>query len=161
LKIMAVGETTVTLVGSVASELTRRTSNGHDVVSFWVRSTERRRDRHSGDWIDGRHLSVKVTCWRKLAEAVHCSLTQGDPVIVTGRLYTGGAGEGEQSRPVPELEASAVGPNLNRCTAVVQRVRRPRPIERPEFRAWRPLPGPRPVGVENALVGEGAAVSAA
>jgi single-strand DNA-binding protein len=158
---MAVGETTVTLVGSVASELTRTTSNGHDLVSFWVRSTERRRDRESGDWIDGRHLSVKVTCWRKLAEAVHSSLTKGDPVIVTGRMFTGGASDGEQSRPVPELEASAVGPNLNRCTAVVQRVRRPRPIERPEFRAWRPLPGPRPAAEENALVGEGAGISAA
>jgi single-strand DNA-binding protein len=153
---MAVGETTVTLVGSVASELTRSTSNGHDVVSFWVRSTEKRRDRETGEWVDGRHLSVKVTCWRKLAEAVYSSLTKGDPVIVTGRMFTGGAGDGPQSRPLPELEASAVGPNLNRCTAVVQRIRRPRPIERAEFSSWRPLPGPAPA--ENALVGEGVVV---
>jgi single-strand DNA-binding protein len=158
---MAVGETTVTMVGTVAGELMRRTTKGHDVVSFWLKSSERRRDKESGEWVEGRHLSVRVTCWRKLAESVLTSLNKGDPVIVTGRMYTGE----EESRAIPELEASAVGPNLNLCTAALQRTRRPRAVERPEFLAWRPMPRPgaraEPVAQENALVSEAPSRSAA
>jgi single-strand DNA-binding protein len=162
---MAVGETTVTMVGTVASELMRRTTKGHDVVSFWLKSSERRRDKESGEWVEGRHLSVRVTCWRKLAESVLTSLNKGDPVIVTGRMYTGEEESGGQPRAVPELEASAVGPNLNLCTAALQRTRRPRAVERPEFMAWRRMPRPEaraePPAQENALVSEAPSRSAA
>jgi single-strand DNA-binding protein len=158
---MAVGETTVTMVGNVVSELIRRTENGHDVVSFWLRSSERRRDKESGEWVDGRHLSVRVTCWRKLAESVLASLGKGDPVIVTGRMYSGGDAAGGQPLAIPELEASAVGPNLNRCTVTLQRLRRPRAVERPEFLAWRPMRRQEPTTPANALVSEVEAQSAA
>jgi single-strand DNA-binding protein len=158
---MAVGETTVTMVGTVASELMRRSTKGHNVVSFWLKSSERRRDKESGEWVEGRHLSVRVTCWRKLAESVLTSLNKGDPVIVTGRMYTGE----EEARAIPELEASAVGPNLNLCTAALQRTRRPRAVERPEFLAWRPMSRsesrPEPAAQENALVSEAPSRSAA
>jgi single-strand DNA-binding protein len=149
---MAVGETTVTLVGNVVSELTQRTMNGHEVVSFWMRSSERRRDKESGAWVDGRHLSVKVTCWRNLAESVRVSIGKGDPVIVTGRMFSSDYEAEGQPRSIPELEASAVGPNLGRCTATVQRMRRPRAVERPEFLGWQPKPGPGPARAANALV---------
>jgi single-strand DNA-binding protein len=162
---MAVGETTVTMVGTVASELARRTTKGHDVVSFWLKSSERRRDKESGEWVEGRHLSVRVTCWRKLAESVLTSLNKGDPVIVTGRMYTGEDETGGQFRAIPELEASAVGPNLNLCTAALQRTRRARAVERPEFLAWRPISRPEvrsePEAEENALVSEAPSRSAA
>jgi single-stranded DNA-binding protein len=49
-----------------------------------VGCSERRRDKESGEWVDGRHLSVSVTRWRTLAESVLASLSKGDPVIVTG-----------------------------------------------------------------------------
>ncbi|SFB26240.1 single-strand DNA-binding protein [Amycolatopsis marina] len=116
------GETVVTVIGTVVSELSRRElSSGVSVTSFWMRSTERRRDSGSGAWVDGRQLAVRVSCWRALAESVHGSLGKGDPVIVTGRLYTGDAEVGGQSRAVPELEAFAMGPNLSRCSALVRR----------------------------------------
>ena len=119
---MAIGETVVTVIGTVVSELSRRKlSGGVSVTSFWMRSTERRRDRDSGAWVDGRQLAVKVSCWRALAESVHGSLGKGDPVIVTGRLYTGEAEVAGQQRAVPELEAFAVGSNLSRCSALVRR----------------------------------------
>lgn len=128
---MAVGETVVTMVGNVLSEVTRRTvSDGVSVVNFWLRSNERRRDRETGEWVDGRHLSVKVSCWRRLAEGVHLSLSKGDPVIVTGRLFTNEYEVDGQQRSVPELEAFAVGPNLTLCTALVQRGRRAAPAMR-------------------------------
>jgi single-strand DNA-binding protein len=128
---MAIGETVVTVIGTVVSELTRRTlSGGVTVTSFWMRSTERRRERESGAWVDGRKLAVKVSCWRALAESVHGSLGKGDPVIVTGRLYTGDAEVGGQPRAVPELEAFAVGPNLSRCSALVRRPTQPTGVYR-------------------------------
>lgn len=119
---MAIGETTVTVVGNVCSELTRRTvSEGVEVVSFWLRSNERRYDKDTGTWGDGRHFAVRVSCWRKLAVGAFQSLSKGDPVIVSGRLHTSEYGSAGQVRSMPELEAVAVGPNLQWCTASVQR----------------------------------------
>lgn len=119
---MAIGETLVTMVGTVLSEVTTRTvRNGHQVVNFWLRSTERRRDRETQEWVDGRSLTVRVACWRRLGEGVVASLGKGDPVIVTGRLYTSEFVVDGQARATTELEAHAIGPNLNRCTAVVRR----------------------------------------
>jgi single-strand DNA-binding protein len=45
------------------------------------------------------------------------------PVIVTGRMFSSDYDVDGQPRSVPELEASVVGPDLNRCTAMVQRTR--------------------------------------
>ena len=68
---MAVGETKVTLVGTVLSDLSTRKvgDGGHDVVNFWVRSNERRRDKETSEWVDGRQLTVRVTCWRQAGRA--------------------------------------------------------------------------------------------
>lgn len=122
---MAVGETLVTVVGNVCGELTRRVvGEGVEVVSFWMRSNERRFDKDEGQWRDWRHFSVRVTCWRKLAGAVHRSLSNGDPVIATGRLHISEYEQAGQPRSVPELDAVAVGPNLSWCTAVVERRRK-------------------------------------
>ncbi|ASR35011.1 single-stranded DNA-binding protein [Prauserella marina] len=119
---MAIGETTVTVVGNVSSELARRTtSGGDDVLSFWLRSNERRFDKDEGRWCDGRQLSLKVTCWRRMAATVGASLAKGDPVIVTGRLSTNRFEAEGQQRSIPELEATAIGPNLSWCTASVRR----------------------------------------
>ncbi|WP_370947700.1 single-stranded DNA-binding protein [Amycolatopsis sp. cg5] len=155
---MAIGETTVTVVGNVVSDLVRQTRDGRDVVSFWMRSKERRRDRESGLWVDGRTLSVRVVCWRRLGESVFSSISRGDPVIVTGRMSNGGAGDGGEPSAIPELEASVVAPDLNRCTAVLTRRTPPRPAEQPEFLDWRPAAAPRK---ENPLVRMGTRVTAA
>jgi single-strand DNA-binding protein len=122
---MALGETTTSVVGTVVSDLMSRTLSGNvDVVSFWMRSNERRRDRGSGEWIDGRHFSVKVTCWRKLAVSTRLSLKKGDPVIVSGRLHSSDYESEGKLRSITELEALALGPNLARCTASVTRADR-------------------------------------
>ncbi|WP_199430088.1 single-stranded DNA-binding protein [Qaidamihabitans albus] len=122
---MAIGETLVTVVGNVSSDVSQRTvANGDEVVSFWVRSNERRFDKESERWRDGRGLSVRVTCWRRMAATVGASLSNGDPVIVSGRLYTSRFESDGQPRVVSELEALAIGPNLSWCTATVRRLTR-------------------------------------
>lgn len=122
---MAIGETVLTVVGNVSSDLTRRTTaSGDEVVGFWLRSNERRYDKETGQWRDGRSLAVRVTCWRRLAGTVGESLGKGDPVIVTGRLHTSEYVADGQPRSVPELEALAIGPNLAWCTATVRRAAR-------------------------------------
>jgi len=121
---MAVGETPVTVVGTVCSDLEVRQvgERRHEMVMFWLRSNERRYDRERETWVDGRHCLVRVKCWRRLAAGVRASVRRGDPVIVSGRLRTSGAGNGGQARAVPEVEALAVGPNLSRCVAPAQGV---------------------------------------
>lgn len=126
---MALNETTVTVIGTILGDVVLSRDGGDDVVAFWLRSTERRFDKTSRTYVDGRRLSVRVKCKRRLAAGVQSALHRGDPVIVTGRLSTcehlGGNGE---ALAVPEVEAFAVGPNLAACAAVVHRARRREPV---------------------------------
>jgi single-strand DNA-binding protein len=107
----------VTIVGNVltAPEWRRVGSTNALVANFKVASTTRRYDRDNGRWVDGPSLRVRVNCWRRLAEGVAGSVMVGDPVIVTGNLYTRDwlADDG-QRRLSYELEASAVGHDLSR-----------------------------------------------
>jgi len=82
-------ETNLVIVGNVLTAPEwRRTAKGTLVTHFRVASTARRLDRETGRWADGDSLRVRVTCWRRLAEGVASSVMVGDPVIVTGRMYT-------------------------------------------------------------------------
>jgi single-strand DNA-binding protein len=118
-------ETNMTIVGNVISDpRQRRTAEGTKVVSFRMASNERRYDKAADQWVDGDHLYVTVTCWRRLAAGVAASLVKGDPVMVRGRLYTRDYEVEGQRRYSTEVEAASVGPDLARCTADVQRPRR-------------------------------------
>ena len=118
-------ETVVTVVGNVVAAVDRRRlADGTAVANFRVVSTQRRYDRSAGGWVDGDKLYIDVTCWRELAENVAASLTKGDPVVVTGRLYTRSFEHDGRRRWTVTLEAQNVGPDLGRCTAVVSRTRR-------------------------------------
>jgi single-strand DNA-binding protein len=89
-----------------------------------VACTERRYDRGAESWVDAGKLYASVTCWRRLAENVHASFVTGDPIIVYGRLHTREFEKDGQLRSVTEVEASAVGPDLTRCTAALTRTKR-------------------------------------
>ena len=123
---MAIGETTVTVVGNISSDVFVKDTHSGSVAAFWLRSNERRYDKDSGEWCNGRSLAVRVSCWRRLAENVRDSLGKGDPVVVSGRLYTTEFVTDGQTRTVTELDAQAVGPNLSWCTSSVQRHSRDR-----------------------------------
>jgi single-strand DNA-binding protein len=110
-------DTYVTIVGNVLSspECRRTVRTGALVTNFRVASTSRRFDRATDSWIDGDSLRVKVACWRRLGEHVSTSVSQGDPVIVTGRLYTREyETEAGERRVSYELDAVAVGHDLAR-----------------------------------------------
>ncbi|WP_433613870.1 single-stranded DNA-binding protein [Dactylosporangium sp. CA-139114] len=119
-------ETMVTVVGNVlnAPDCRRLVDNQTLVTSFKVASTSRRLDRADGRWIDGDSLRVRVNCWRQLAENVARSVQVGDPVIVTGRLYSRDWETEDHVRRVSyELDAQAVGHDLSRGRARFARIR--------------------------------------
>ena len=120
-------ETPVTIVGTVVRDLRGRRvgDDGATVVNLRIAANERRFDKETGQWGDGDSLYITVTCWRRLAENVLASLVKGDPVVVTGKLRTRDfEGKDGESRSVTEMEASAVGADLARCTTTVRRNRR-------------------------------------
>ncbi|WP_245717611.1 single-stranded DNA-binding protein [Nocardia jejuensis] len=98
------------------------------MLSFRMASNTRRFDQARGDWVDGGTLYLTVTCWRKLVEGVEASLQRGDPILAYGQLrsneYTSRDGT---ERTDLEMRAIAVGPDLGRCTASVQRKQFARP----------------------------------
>ncbi|WP_188316401.1 single-stranded DNA-binding protein [Solihabitans fulvus] len=122
---MGVNETITTIVGTVISKVNeRQTTDGVNLARFRVRSTERRYDNQTGQWGDGEQLFVNVTCWKRLADGVVASLAMGDPVVVTGRLYTRSYEAEGQAKFSVELTAVSVGPDLTRCVATLARNRR-------------------------------------
>lgn len=121
---MAVGETTLSMHGTICGDLVRREfGDGTEVVSFLVISNERRFDKQIGDWVDGRKFSVRVKCWRRLATNVYASLQKGDQVMVSGRLRSTEFDEDGKTRYGLELDAFAVGPNLKNAVAHVRKIR--------------------------------------
>ena len=118
-------ETSVTVVGNIASDVTAKQvgAEGHVVVSFRVASSERRWDRASESWVDGDRFSARVSCWRRLGDHVLASLRKGDPVVARGRVSVREYEVGGERRYSTELTASAVGPDLGRVGALLTRTR--------------------------------------
>lgn len=116
----------VTVTGNVAGEvISRRVGvEEHLLVTFRVASSERRWDKASESWVDGDRFTASVNCWRRLAQGAQSSLVKGDPVVVTGRLSVREYETEGVRRYMTEIAATAVGPDLSRCTADVRR-RRP------------------------------------
>ncbi len=123
-------ETTVTIVGRVVNKpVFKQTANDVEIAKFRMASNERRYDRETAGWVDGDSLYVSVTCWRRLAFGVHACLDKGDPVVVTGRLYTREFEVEGQRRSMTELEAVSIGPDLSRCTVKMHRRRDNQPVD--------------------------------
>jgi single-strand DNA-binding protein len=119
-------ETPVTVVGTLVTDMRPRRvgPDGALVLNFRVACNERRFDSASESWVDGESLYLSASCWRRLAENA-ASLVKGDPVIVRGKLRTREwTTEQGERRSVVELEATAIGPDLARCTATVHKQRR-------------------------------------
>lgn len=100
------------------------TSGGAVRARFRVASTERRYDAPTATWQDGESVFIQVTCWRRLAQNVGNSLDKGDRVIVSGRLRQWTAESDGVRRTVHEIEADAVGPDLQRAVVAMSRPRR-------------------------------------
>lgn len=127
-------EITMSVIGNVVNEVEMRfTKSGEPVASFRVASSTRRFDKASGRWIDGDTHYFTVSCWRGLAHNVVSTLQKGMPVMVVGRLRSR-----EVERPCKEhshvvryfdIDATSVGPDLAKGTAVFTRVKRDSVVE--------------------------------
>ncbi|MCS7476180.1 single-stranded DNA-binding protein [Umezawaea endophytica] len=116
--------TAITVVGVVASEVTHRElALGYSRATFRVLSVERRYDAEKKDFVDGDKLFLNVTCWRRLADEVGKALAKGDSVIVTGKLRNRDYELDGERRKVSEIEAVAVGANLQWGRVVVEHSR--------------------------------------
>ncbi|MFE6994870.1 single-stranded DNA-binding protein [Microbacterium sp. NPDC057659] len=104
---------TVTIIGNVASDPLRNTTNrGDAVIRFRLASPHRWLDRSTGAWNEGDPNWYDVSAFRQLAENVRASLHTGDPVIVTGRLKVRRWEANGKSGTSVEIEADAIGHNL-------------------------------------------------
>ena len=118
-------ETEVTVVGNVVNSPQRsRLPSGDSVTNFRMASTSRRFDRATQAWTDHRTFFVDVECWGDLGGNVSHTLSKGDPVIVTGELYTHEWDSDQGRRSRPQVRAEAVGPDLARGTAEFRRTAR-------------------------------------
>jgi single-strand DNA-binding protein len=117
--------TNITITGNVVDDVALKTSeNGVSWLSFRVASTERRFDRQSGEWTDGKKFFASVVFFRDAAENVAASLHKGDPIVVTGRISSRQYVKDETSRVVYEVDADAIGHDLTRGVASFERRKR-------------------------------------
>ena len=114
-------ETPLTVVGNIVNDPKRRTVGDQEVIKFRVASNSRRRAA-DGSWEPGNSLFVTVNCWGRLVAGVGASLGKGSPVIVVGHVYTSEYEDRDgNQRSTLEMRATAVGPDLSRCIARVEK----------------------------------------
>lgn len=114
-------ETPLTLIGNIVNDPVRRRAGEHELITFRVATNSRRRTA-DGTWETGNSLFVTVTCWDRLVPGVGASLSKGLPVIVVGDVFTSEYEDKEGvRRSSMEMRARAVGPDLARCAARVER----------------------------------------
>lgn len=117
--------TSITIVGNVVDEVVNTPTNaGLSRVSFRVANTQRRRDRETGQWVDGHKLFVNVTFWREFAENVATSLKKGDPVVVSGKIFSRQYVRDENNHVSYEIEPESIGHDLARGTSAFTKRRR-------------------------------------
>ncbi len=119
-------ETTVTLQGWVGTPVTSRVAGDSLVASFRVAATPRRYQRKTETWVDGPTQWYGVSAWRALGENCLQSVRRGDPVVVHGRLSvnTWTNRDGVEVSTL-EVEATHVGHDLSKGTAVFSRTPKP------------------------------------
>lgn len=117
-------ETPFTVVGTIITDPILRRVGDQEVYKFRVASNSRRRTT-DGNWEPGNSLYVSVNCWgKRLVKGVGGSLKKGDPVIVVGNVHTNEYDDRDGVRRSSlEVRATAVGPDLARSVATVDRLK--------------------------------------
>ncbi|MCX7522189.1 single-stranded DNA-binding protein [Microbacterium sp. STN6] len=105
---------TVTVTGVVASDVSLTVAGeGLHIARFRLASTQRRRNKSSGEWEDGPTNWYGVSAFRRLADNSATSLVKGERVVVTGRLRVREwETEGRKGTAI-EIDADAIGHDLN------------------------------------------------
>ncbi|MFF1353783.1 single-stranded DNA-binding protein [Streptomyces sp. NPDC058297] len=124
-------ETTVTVVGNVATTPVYRELPKGPVSRFRLAATARRFDRVRNEWVDGHTNFFTVWAWGALGTNVQGSLSIGEPVLVQGRLRVRDEERGGQHWTSADIQASTVGHDLSRGTTAFRR-NRGRPGRQPD-----------------------------
>jgi single-strand DNA-binding protein len=113
---------TITLTGLVATAPKHIvTSEGLQITSFRLASTQRRFDRAEGKWVDAETNWYTITAFRHLAANVIGSVLKGQRIIVIGALRIRDWDAGERSGTTVEVDADAIGHDLGYGTAAFTR----------------------------------------
>jgi single-strand DNA-binding protein len=113
---------TITLTGLVATEPKHvTTGEGLPITSFRLASSLRRFDRKTNTWVDAGTNWYTVSAFRRLAMGAAASISKGDRVIVTGRLRLRDWTSAEKTGMSIEVDADALGHDLNWGTAKYMR----------------------------------------
>lgn len=113
---------TITLTGLVATEPKHLTTGeGLPITSFRLASSLRRFDRKTNVWVDAGTNWYTVSAFRRLALGAAASISKGDRVIVTGRLRLRDWTSADKTGKSIEVDADALGHDLNWGTAKYMR----------------------------------------
>ncbi|MFI9118799.1 single-stranded DNA-binding protein [Streptomyces bikiniensis] len=148
-------DTTVTLVGNVATAVEYRETATGGVARFRFAVTARRWDRERGLWSDGNTSFYTVSAWRSLGANLAASVSVGEPLVVHGRLRVREDERDGQRKTFVDVDALAVGHDLTRGTAAFRRAARTEPRARTDGQPYAgtgtgtgagPVLGPAPEG---------------
>ncbi|MEU8619440.1 single-stranded DNA-binding protein [Streptomyces sp. NPDC048623] len=117
-------ETTVTLVGNVATNVEYRETGSGGVARFRFAVTARRWDRERAMWTDGATSFYTVSAWRALGVNLAASVSVGEPLVVHGRLKVREEDVDGRRKTFVDVVAVAVGHDLTRGTAAFRRATR-------------------------------------
>ena len=114
-----------TVIGNAVTDVSLRvTSSGTSVASFRIASNSRRFDKSTSSWIDQEPSYLSITAWSQLAENVALSVHKGQPLVVTGKLKVRKWQDAVKSGTNVEIDAIAIGHDLNRGTSEFTKVKR-------------------------------------
>jgi single-strand DNA-binding protein len=114
-----------TVIGNAVTDVSLRvTSTGASVASFRIASNSRRFDKSTSSWIDQEPSYLSITAWSQLAENVALSVHKGQPLVVTGKLKVRQWQDADKSGTNVEIDAIAIGHDLNRGTSEFTKVKR-------------------------------------
>ena len=116
---------TTTVIGNAVTDVSLRvTSSGTSVASFRIASNSRRFDKSTSSWIDQEPSYLSITAWSQLAENVALSVHKGQGLVVTGKLKVRQWQDADKSGTNVEIDATAIGHDLNRGTSEFTKVKR-------------------------------------
>ncbi|MER6329549.1 single-stranded DNA-binding protein [Streptomyces sp. NPDC001034] len=119
-------ETVVCVVGNVATAPVYRELAAGPSLRFRLAATARYWDREKSTWTDGHTNFFTVWANRQLAANAMASLEVGQPLVVQGRLKVRTDGrDGQQQWASADIDATAIGHDLSRGTAVFRRAAKP------------------------------------
>jgi single-strand DNA-binding protein len=114
---------TLTVTGLIATTPRHvTTSEGLEITSFRLASSQRRFDKATQQWVDASTNWYTVTAFRNLAVNAIASLNKGDRIVVVGRLRVRDWQTDDRTGTTVEIEAETLGHDLFWSTAVATRV---------------------------------------